>query len=63
MSVLKFNDGMTINVSGPLRVVEMWDGFYVVGEGYCIPVDSRADGEQSIREMNEIKSRKGVPHG
>jgi hypothetical protein len=51
MSLLKFSDGVTIDTSGPLRTLELSDGFYVVGQGMLIPVDSQ---EQAL----EIISKK-----
>ena len=49
MSNLRFNDGMTINTAGELRVIRKSDGYYVVGEGTCTPVDSRQDGQDYIK--------------
>ena len=40
MSILKFSDGISIDTSGPLRVLELSDGFYVTGCGFLIPVES-----------------------
>lgn len=51
--MLRFNDGMTINTNGPLRVIRKKDGYYVVGEGMCIPVADRKEGEEIINEMKE----------
>ena len=53
MSILSFNDGMTINTDGPLRVIRKSDGCYVVGNGMCMPVDSRAEGQEYIREIEQ----------
>ncbi len=39
MSMLRFNDGMTIRTDGELRVIRKSDGYYVVGEGMCCPVE------------------------
>ena len=38
--MLKFSDGVEIDPSGPLRIIHLKDGYYVVGENMCIPVDS-----------------------
>ena len=51
MAQLSFDDGMNIETGGKLRVIKKPDGFYVIGDGNLIPVDSRADGEQLIKEM------------
>tara|TARA_A100001015_G_C14985583_1_gene711405 strand:+ start:421 stop:585 length:165 start_codon:yes stop_codon:yes gene_type:complete len=51
MSKLHFNDGVSIDTSGPLRVLRLKDGFYVVGQGMCVPVDSREDAVAYIKEL------------
>ena len=53
MSRLLFNDGVMFETGGPLRVTRRRDGYYVVGAGMLIPVDSQAEGRQMIKEMNE----------
>ena len=55
MSLLTFSDGETFNLSGPLRVTERDDGWYVVGENMLIPVRDREEAEQFIksRRANE----------
>ena len=52
--MINFNDGMTFDTSGPLRVVKKRDGYYVLGEGMLMPVDSREDGEAEIAEMRKM---------
>jgi hypothetical protein len=47
---LKFSDGMVIHTHGPLRTVEFSDGWYVVGEGKLIPVQSEVEGFQIIKK-------------
>jgi hypothetical protein len=49
--ILKFNDGENFDTSGPLRVERRKDGWYVVGEGMLIPVDSREEGEEEIKTL------------
>jgi len=53
MPILRFNDGVTFDTSGPLRVTRRRDGYYVVGKGMLIPVDSREEGKQVIKEMQD----------
>jgi hypothetical protein len=48
---INFTDGVSIETAGPLRILHLADGHYVVGEGNLIPVDDRADGEQTIANM------------
>ena len=50
MSILRFSDGMTLDTSGPLRVVLKKDGHYVLGQGMSIPVDSHEEGLKIIKE-------------
>ena len=50
--MLRFNDGVTIDTSGPLRTLRLRDGYYVVGEGMCIPVESREEAQELIREIS-----------
>jgi hypothetical protein len=57
--ILRFSDGVVIQTHGPLRVVHLEDGFYVVGEGFCIPVKSYHEGEEMIEKMQrEINDNK-----
>ena len=48
---LHFSDGVSINTSGPLRILLLDDGFYVVGEGRLIPVDSEEEANKIIKDM------------
>ncbi len=50
--MLRFNDGVNIDTSGPLRILRLRDGYYVVGENMCIPVESREEGQEIIKEMS-----------
>ena len=49
--MIKFDDGVQFDTRGPLRVAKRRDGYYVVGEGLLIPVDSREEGEQVKKEL------------
>ena len=48
---LRFTDGMEIDTSGRLRVIHRRDGWYVVGEGMLIAVESPEDGERLIEKL------------
>lgn len=48
---LEFSDGITIETSGPLRKLQLEDGWYVVGDGFCIPVASESEAEKTIIKM------------
>ena len=55
MSQLKFSDGMTFNLSGPLRVELRSDGYYVVGQGMMMAVDTLEQGQKVIAYKNSGK--------
>ena len=55
MSTLKFNDGVTIQTDGPLRITRKRDGYYVVGGGWCIPVENREEGLAIIEDFTKDK--------
>jgi hypothetical protein len=49
--MLRFNDGVNIDTSGPLRTLRLKDGYYVVGKGMCIPVADREEAREFIAKM------------
>jgi hypothetical protein len=51
MPTLNFTDGMSINTSGPYRIITKSDGLYVVGKGFLCAVDTREEGMDLIKEM------------
>lgn len=52
MSILKFTDGETFDLSGPLRLEERYDGWYVLGNNKMIPVGSQDEGLKLIAQLN-----------
>jgi hypothetical protein len=48
MTKLRFSDGMEFEMSGPPRAVKRSDGWYVVGDGFLIPVDSYAEATKLV---------------
>ncbi len=52
---LKFTDEVVIETAGPLRKLILEDGWYVVGDGFCIPVGSEGEADETIGEMTESK--------
>ena len=50
MSKLTFTDGQTFDLSGPLRLEERYDGWYVLGNNRMIPVASQDAGIRLIDE-------------
>lgn len=57
MTILKFNDGVAIDTSGPYRVISEADGHYATGRGFLCPVDSRAAGDQMIADLNRVEEK------
>jgi hypothetical protein len=56
---IHFIDGISIEIAGPLRILHL--GYYVIGEGNLIPVDSHIDGLQTIANMKVF--RRGAEKG
>lgn len=50
---LRFNDGQNFDTSGPLRLTKRKDGWYVIGQGMLIPVDSPAEGNETIAKFKK----------
>jgi hypothetical protein len=55
MSQLKFSDGETFNLSGELRVELRSDGYYVLGQGMMMAVDTLEQGQKVIVDKNSGK--------
>jgi hypothetical protein len=51
MGTLKFSDEIEIDTSGELRLLELYDGWYVVGEGKLIPVKDKEEGHKVIFKL------------
>ena len=58
---LKFKDGITIDTSGPLRKLELADGWYVTGQGMLIPCKDEMEADEiltiSRRNQDDEPSR------
>ena len=52
-TMLRFNDGIDIDTEGPLRLMKLPDGYYVVGKGMCIPVNDVHEGISLIKELQK----------
>ena len=52
MSKLTFTDGESFDLSGPLRLEERYDGWYVLGNNRMIPVSSQDAGNILITQLN-----------
>ena len=53
MEKLDFSDGISINISGPLRKLKLSDGWYVTGQGMLIPVKDEEEADKIIQEMGD----------
>ena len=57
MSKLTFTDGEIFDLSGPLRIEERYDGWYVLGNNKMIPVASQDAGRRLIdNELAKVYS-------
>jgi len=52
--ILKFSDGMEFDTSGKLRKELKSDGWYVVGNGLLMPVNSEKEADDFINDFNGI---------
>jgi hypothetical protein len=55
--MLRFNDGIEFDTTGELRIEERFDGFYVVGEGWLIPVTGIEEGNETIKRLKSNASK------
>ena len=55
--MLKFSDGEDFDTGGEFRIEARRDGLYVLGEGLMIPVNSREEGQELIRDLTERKPK------
>ncbi len=53
MSILTFSDGETFDTSVELQLIHRKDGWYVIGEGYLLPVRDIDEGRKRLKEMKE----------
>jgi hypothetical protein len=52
--MIEFDDGTTIDPKGDIRIEEKQGTFYVVGEGNCVPCETREEAEKLLsRVMNQ----------
>ena len=56
MSQLKFSDGMTFDLSGELRVELRSDGYYVLGQGMMMAVDTFEEGQEYILRNKKLRA-------
>lgn len=51
---MKFSDGMEFDTSGQYQLTHRSDGWYVVGKGLLMPVNTPEEGQKVISEMQSI---------
>lgn len=54
--MIRFNDGVSFDTSGPPRVTRRRDGVYVVGGGMLVPCDSVEEANALVKEMTTVKA-------
>ena len=57
---LKFSDGVDIDTSGEPRVLRLNDGYYAVGKGILIPVDTQQAAEFMVQRMKKWDSGQNI---
>jgi hypothetical protein len=57
MGTLKFSDGVSFNTDGELRPERRKDGWYVVGKGMLMSVDSYDEAKQIIAEETSREAK------
>ncbi len=63
MSTLTFSDGETFDTSVELQLTRRKDGWYVIGEGYLIPVKDIDEGREKLKEMKESLIQRAIRGG
>ena len=58
MSTLRFTDGMTFDMTGPLRITRRRDGMYVIGEGMLVPVNDEEEAQRLIDNIKKTRDSK-----
>lgn len=46
--MLHFSDGISIDSDGELRILKLYDGYYVIGEGMLLSMDSYEECQEFI---------------
>jgi hypothetical protein len=58
--MLQWDDDIIIDTSGELRSLRLVDGWYVVGEGMCIPCEDVEDTERMLASLKGEKHESRV---
>jgi len=49
--LIKFDDGVTMDLSGPLRVSCIRGDWFVIGKGMSLPCDSKEEAQETLEEF------------
>ncbi len=55
MSILRFSDGEEFDTSVELQLTLRNDGWYVIGDGFLLPVRDLNEGRKVLKERKEWK--------
>lgn len=58
--MLRFSDGISIDTSGEPRVLALNDGYYAVGKGILIPLESKEAAELFVAKMKKWEPRNHI---
>ncbi|MBW1982062.1 MAG: hypothetical protein JRJ12_12660 [Deltaproteobacteria bacterium] len=53
--IVKISEGLEIDTSGGLRILEIENSFYVVGQDMLIHVASRQQAREEIRKLKNLE--------
>ena len=56
--MLNFNDGISIDNSGELKILKLHDRNYMVGEGMLLPMDSYEECQEFIEKQKNLFNKK-----
>ena len=59
MAKLKFSDGVEIDVDGEFRTLKLKDGWYVIGDGMCIPAIDEVEANDMVSKLNSFTPEGG----
>ena len=57
MSILRFSDGEEFDTSVELQLTLRNDGWYVIGDGFLLPVRDINEGRKVLKERKEWKRK------
>lgn len=58
--MLRFNDGVSFDTSGPYRIERRHDGLYFVGGGMLCPIESYDEGHAMKRRLEDDAKTRAI---